>query len=388
MNLGAGRQLPILDVELFGAELAGRTTEGWIKVESTVTEITGFTLVFNDSLSMLDGTPISFNPVSNFIFTEIEDGGFSEIHVSNPDIVPATIDFALTQSDGNVRATARRILSPNGTMAEMVADLFPAVVAADSDYLRVESTGGVVPFELFGKTNQYLQGLNGQDPVQGAATLYSPQYAVGGSYRSSLSIVNLDPAPGELTLRLLGDNGAQMGATRIVPVAGYGKVLIDDQSFFVPAGSDVSQGYVEVTSGGVRLAGSVVFGDPDRATFASALPLVSSLKNTMIFSQVASNETYFTGLAILNPNDSYAVARIDLYHADGTLEASTTQILPAKRRICQLMTEYFPALAGQAWSSGYVKVTADRGLASFSLFGTQNLSVLSAVPPQEIPPPQ
>jgi hypothetical protein len=388
MRLGAGRQLPILDVELFGSELASRTTEGWIKVESTVTEITGFTLVFNSSLGTLDGTPISFNPASNFIFTEIEEGGSSEIHVANPDIVPATVDFTLTQSDGKVRATARRLLNPNGTMAEMVADLFPGVISSGSDYVRVQSTAGVVPFELFGKANQYLQGLNGQDPTQGASILYSPQYAVGGSYRSALSIVNLDSTPGEVTLRMFGDNGAQIGTTRIVQVAGYGKILIDDQSFFVPAGGEVTQGYVEVTGSGIRLAGSVVFGDPARATFASALPLVSSLKNAMVFSQVASNETYFTGLAILNPNDSYAMARIDLYRADGTLEATTTQILPARQRICQLMTQYFPSLAGQAWSSGYVKVTADRGLASFSLFGTRDLSVLSAVPPQEIPQPQ
>ncbi len=46
---------------------------------------------------------------------------------------------------------------------------------------------------------------------------------------------------------------------------------------------------------------------------------------------------------------------------------------------------YFPDLIGQDISSGYVRLTADKGVASFALFGPNNLSVLSAVPPQVVP---
>jgi len=54
-------------------------------------------------------------------------------------------------------------------------------------------------------------------------------------------------------------------------------------------------------------------------------------------------------------------------------------------RKSQLLTQYFPQLVGQNISSGYIKVTSDRNVASFALFGTANLSVLAAVPPQAIP---
>lgn len=129
----------------------------------------------------------------------------------------------------------------------------------------------------------------------------------------------------------------------------------------------------------------MVFGDPARSTFATALPLVSTLSDSAVFSQVASNDIYFTGLAILNPAGAAASVTIDVYDSAGALIASRQESIPAKQRKSQLLTQYFPELAGQNRGSGYIKFTADRPVASFALFGTHNLSVLSAIPPQAVP---
>ncbi len=380
--LAAGAQLPIVDFELFGAGLAGRNPGGWIMVESTVAGVSAFTLIFDSNLSTLDGANVSFTPLTSFVFPEIEDQGFTNIHVTNPHDVPVTLNFELMQPGGSARATASRTLNPYGAMAEGLAELFPSTTLSAADYLKVSSALGVVPFQLFGKSGKYLEGLNGQ--AAGATNLYSPQYVVGGPWRSALSIVNLEGQAGNLTLRLVGENGAQIGATRTVPIAPYGKLHLTDQSFFGPGTGSITQGYVHITSSGPKLAGNVVFGDPAKQRFASALPLVSALQREFVFSQVASNETYFTGLALLNPGAADAVVTLDLYRSDGTREASVTETLPAKRRMSRLVTEFFPSLAGQSRSSGYIRVTSSQGLASFALFGTHDLSVLSAIPAQEI----
>ena len=47
--------------------------------------------------------------------------------------------------------------------------------------------------------------------------------------------------------------------------------------------------------------------------------------------------------------------------------------------------KYFPDLVGQNHRSGYVKIKADRGVASFAVFGTYDLQVLSAIPAQVVP---
>ena len=380
--LSPGAQLAIVDVELFGSGLPDQHAFGWIDIESSIDAVTGFTITFNASLSMIDGAPISPDTMTQFVFTEIEDQGFTELHVANPNISPANVTFQLVQSNGMLRCTAVRTVNPLGSVAESMPSLFPDVAPNATDYIRVVSDANVVPFQLLGEVSQDIEGLNGLDVGTGATMLYCPQYAVGGAYRSTLSITNLDGSDGTLTLRLIGDDGAQIGPTKIMPIVGNGKVYISDQSFFAIPGSSAIQGYVEIESNGPRIAGTVVFGDPDRKTFITALPLVSELVDSMVFSHVASDTTYFMGIALVNPSDAEQVATIDLYRMDGALEASVNTTIPAGQRLCQLLDQLFPQIAGQNRTSGYVRVTVDQGVAGFSVFGTRDLKTLSAIPAQ------
>jgi len=149
------------------------------------------------------------------------------------------------------------------------------------------------------------------------------------------------------------------------------------------------QGYVEITSSGPRLTGSVVFGDQARSTFSSALPLAANLRKDMIFAQVASAEgsspSWFTGLALLNAGSTDASAMLQVFDENGALVTSGHFVVAARRRLSQLLTQYFPDLVGRNILKGYIRVTTDQPLASFGLFGTTSLSVLSAVPPQVVP---
>src|SRR5947208_12978541 len=146
-------------------------------------------------------------------------------------------------------------------------------------------------------------------------------------------------------------------ASKVQTISAKGKLYITDQNFFVEAGDDLMQGFVKITSSGPKLAGAVVFGDPDRKAFSSALPLVSTLLNSFVFSQVASDDRYYTGIAIVNPNDTVASAAIEVFDARGTRVQSKTESIQARGRKSQLLTEYFPALETQKITSGYMKVT-------------------------------
>ncbi len=383
IGLAPGMQLPLVDAELFGSGMTHNGRIGWIKLDSSATGVSGFTLMFNGSLSVLDGAPAFVTPVVSSILSEVEDEGFTQIHIANPneDQVPIRVD--LVRQDGTARASADRIVNGNGVIADYLTELFPDTPLDSSDYIRILSGRGVAPFEMLGKPAQYLEGLNGQDTTCGSKVLYSPQYAVGGPWRSTLSVINLDATPGTVTFRLLGDDGAQIGPTRVLPIDGNGKILLKDQSFFVtPVG--IVQGYVNITAD-VNLSGSVVFGDPGRRVFAAALPLASTLQDEAIFGHIASSETYFTGLALLNPSDSAATVTLEVFASDGTLQGTVTETIEARHRVSKLLTQYFPALAGQNRNSGYVRMASDNPVAAFALFGTHDLSVLSAVPAQPAP---
>ncbi len=383
-TLQPGEQLPIVDTQLFGSGYADRVA--WIRVKSTLDKLTGFFLTFNSSLSFLDGADASQTKLTAFVFPEIEDEGFNDLRVANPEPFPADMTFQLLKSDGKSRtAPANRRVQARGVIVQSFDDLFPGVSPVGSDYLLVAATRGVVPFELLGKSEVFVHGLNGQDYTAGSTTLYCPQYVIGGpDFRTTLSVVNLDSKAGSITLQFFSDSGAQQGATKMMQIAPRGKLFITDQTFFLDAGDSLTQGYLVITAD-VRMSGSVIFGDPARSRFSAALPLVSNLLSDIVYGQLASNETYFMGVAVLNPGAADLTATIEVYDASGALQFTVDVPVPAGERRSQLLTQYIPAMVGQDFSSGYVRVRLTSGGASFSLYGTSVLDVLAAVTAQAAP---
>jgi hypothetical protein len=230
--------------------------------------------------------------------------------------------------------------------------------------------------------------VNGQQPDWQSTTVYCPQYVVGGSeWSTGLSIVNPSNTDTTPMLRFFRDDGTQIGATRYVTIPRFGKIYINDQNFFLTAGTSLLQGYVEIRSGvGSSLVGNVSFGDPARSVFGAALPLVHTFQTDFMFGQVASDTRWFTGIAILNPNDSTANATVHLLDKTGSVVASRPLMIPARSRISKVLTqqEYFPEIVGVNISSGYIRITADKEVAAFALFGPNDLSALAALPPQSI----
>ena len=157
-----------------------------------------------------------------------------------------------------------------------------------------------------------------------------------------------------------------------MPIPRHGKLYISDQQFFIGPGG-TRQGYVEIVTSGVRIIGTVVFGDPERNSFSAALPLVNASQKQLVFSQVASDATYFTGIAIANPRDNDVSANIQVFDSNGSLLASTTEVVVRRGRSCKLLTEFFPSLAVTALSSGYITITADDEVGGFALYGTHGL---------------
>ena len=150
---------------------------------------------------------------ASFVLPEIEDLGFTRIHMVNPNPDPATVTLELLRSDGTPRvAPVTRTINANGVVAEPFTALFPGIVPDATDYIRGSSNRGVVPFEYLGRELRYVEGLNGQDVAAGATTVYSAQYVVGGpDWQSMLSVINLDSAAGSVSLRFVSNEGTQIG---------------------------------------------------------------------------------------------------------------------------------------------------------------------------------
>jgi hypothetical protein len=377
---GAG-QFALLETQIFGSGLPLLNPVGWVKLESSNRNIAAFFLTFDSGLTSMDGTDAAANGFGFSVLPELDPEGATEIHVANPNPSAVQLSLSLMGGDGKARATVGRTVAGFGALVAKASDLFQGFAVGSTDYLQIVADQGVISFERIGGTGDF-RSLNGQDASAGSGVLYSPQFAAGGGYRTTVSVINLDAAAGDVTLSLMNDDGTLAAEPSQVTIPGNGKVSLADPGLFHATGTALSQGYLTIRSSGPRLAGSIAFGDPQGKSFSAALPLAAGLKKSLIFSQVASGSLYFTGIALVNPASGDAHAQMILFDKDGVQLSVHPVTLKANGRVLGLLTEFFPILLGKEISAGYLRITSDSGLASFAVFGTNGLVTLAAIPAQ------
>jgi hypothetical protein len=381
LALARWQQLPLVDTQIFGVGLSNAGTPGWLQVDCSNADVNGFFMTFDRGIARLDGTDVSGTTLSSFVFPVVDSNTF--VYITNPGDSAATIGLALVKADGSVRASSNRTIASHGMLSAGVSEIFAGAAPDATDYVLASSSTAVVAYESFGDSAQDVAALNARDAGTSESILYSPQYVVGGpSMRSMLSVINLDPGPGTVRFRFIADDGAQIGSTRELPIAGRGKILISAQDFFLDAGAIMRQGSVEVAGSGVRLSGSVIFGSTAPGKLLASLPLAPARQARMTFAQIASDDQYYTGLAILNPGSTKTSVCIVVYDRDGNLLAGKVEEIPAGGRISRMLTDYFPAFAGQSLVGGYLDVDVAGPVTAFAVFGTKNLTALAAVPSQ------
>jgi hypothetical protein len=371
-------QLLIIDSALFGAGFARSTAEGSIKLEGIKGNVVSSLMTFDENQKLMDGASTNDGPLAQSVFTTIEPAG-TKITITNSNPQDASITIELMKADGTARSSQSGVIKANqGLIGDLYGKFFVGITPEAGDYFSVRSDKKLNASILMQKGNGDISLLSGQDSSKGSARLISPMYRMDNSGKTILSVINLDQRAGTATFRLIGDSGAQIGEAKTVAIAANGKVRIDDPRFF---SSDAQvAGYVEITSDGVRLAGSASLGDN---ASAAVYPLAERLSSVLLFPHVASSDLYITKLAIANPNNERSDIRVDLYASDGTLLESKTDGVPAQGRINRDVKELFPSLAGKNQTSGYMRLTANRPVSAISLIGTANNASLSVIVPQE-----
>ncbi len=247
--------------------------------------------------------------------------------------------------------------------------------------MRAIADREVVPVLFWGIPGRFVKALAGQETVNGATKLYAPQYAVGGAWRSTLSVVNLDNVSGEVSFEFTDRSGNS--TTRVRPIAPRGKIFIAEQDFFVSPGRDLTEGHVRITGSGMNLAGCVAFGDSQRQVSATALPLVSQLQTDMVFSHLVSNGSYYTGVAVLNPNSMEASVTVEVRDNLGGL-LTAYPVTVAAGRSASFVLSTLPGLNNLDLGAGYVRIRSSQPIAGYALFATHDNSAVSAIPSQPV----
>ncbi len=427
-ELEEGRQLALLGHELFGVP-ASSEQAGWIELQATpvgavntLGPILGtFTQFGSFDLSRLDGSVGFTDQSRRLILTRVFQGSnafrgrsaTTLLSVANPNATPVTVELACiptgqgqsalsgvsSQSEVLLRRTLE--IPGKGFVFGSLPEILEQDLSVSGGYveLGVREGQGVVAFELVRLDDQdTVLGLNASFASSGPE-LFSAQLASGPEVFTNVKFVNTSDEDRELTISPIAEDGTTLADAATVNLGpgqsfeqdvaelfGFGDA---DGALALPGiGSPMAGGTtqgttvvgsmrVEVSGGGV--VGDVIFGDPVELGYAAALPLQTTPFTEAVFSQVANMLGFFTGMAFFNTGMQTAEIRIQIFSADGVQSGDVTVLLGPGKRISKLVSEFDPATAGQA--RGFIRIISSQPLIAQQLFGTSDLSLLSATPP-------
>jgi len=389
-------QIAQVATELFGIGF-NASRLGTIRVIGQTPVLVGFYLLGEESGTKLDGTTAEVDPVNGWIWPTVfheTPTPFNTYEFFNPGTSAAKARLSLFDSDGHLVAEGSQTVAAGGTAVRNLADVFAGVDlnSFTGGYVKGSSDFPLVATQAFGNARE-SNVLQGQLSIQ-KQTYYFAQFASGGGYETEINIVNVDRSVlAKVTLTAVGDDGtafpitANPAAISIPAGLQWTRTVAD---LFPGLGGSLTTGYIKVEVEPYLigpfvtvplLVGSVRFSSAD-GYGSAALPLFLPPSGQFIFSQVAQAQGFFTGVAMMNPNAQSAEFTLEVFRQNGALVGSHAGSLEPGEKISRLVYQLVPASGGQV--GGYVRVSSDLPLVSFSLFGTDDGLSLSAIPPQQI----
>jgi hypothetical protein len=384
--LPARTQLAKVSQQIFGGDPA---QSGWVELTTDSAVSTFFQL---GDASRLDGALAWGRTASRFFFTRVFEGPsafFGQaartfISIANPGDEPSTVRLELYAPPGRSLVAGKvRGIPAKGLLYGSVSDLFDQSLSVSSGYIEctVMDGDGLVGFESIQLLDRAtVIGLSAA--TESAQTRsYSAQLASLPSLFTNVKLINVADQGRVVRLSAINENGGEL-AGAVTVTLGPGEVLERDagELFQLPAGAE-SIGSLSIEADGVGVQGDVVFGDRNSFNYAAAMALQTRTLVESVFSQVANNDVFWTGLALYNPGSSDSEVTIEVYSAAGTKTAATTTplVLGRGKRLSKLLTQLLPATAGQV--GGYILLRSTRPIVAQQLFGDNSFNFLSAVPP-------
>ena len=357
----AGGQTARQATEIFGSGIDGQP--GWVQVDST-DPVNGFFLLYDDALQTCDGAALVGTSSSRLIFPHVDDSTI--LHVVNTgNQTSGFTTVNVYDNKGNLSGSTTIAIAPHAGWSGRIADLVPSLNDVDG-YTVIDTSGPfATPYQALVGIATYSKGaddavVTALDDFALLQTGYAVHIPSGGGYTSRLKLVNLDSVQQQVQLTL---NGASVQRT----IPGHGRLDESlDQTFNLNSSSTTS-GYLNfqlLTKNTAGVGGFVEIAGPE-GLLLTAEPITEEAEMTMVFSQVAVADGYWTGLALLST--AQASATVELDSTAGTALASTVVTLEPGRPLVKLLSELFPEVRAQF--GGSIRIVATVPVYGLLFFG-------------------
>jgi len=380
--LKPGQQLAQLleEEDVLGAASGGN--EGWLEVSYQGDSLKSMYLVGDTRIARsLDGGALI--DADRSLILPFPDGGNAVIALANPNPAAAAVSLHLHTAGG--LHTASLSLPGKTAVTKRAADLFPTAFApwlsahadsggiGDAAYIGVESDRPIACSATLERNHDsaIVPALYRLQALGGAALSY---VLWGGGYETEAVLVNPSAGSVSVELRLLGPAAADPVRFALAPESAA--VLKLSEVFGIRAGNLVTGSVWITASGGTGILGSAWLRTTDYRSMA-ALPL--EVPGTHVqFPQVAQGQGFWTGLSITNVGTAANHVSLEALDAEGrSLGTYEADLGPGEQRV-SLLYQWIRATIGVM--AGRIEIRSSAPLLATEIFGSDNLSFMTAVP--------
>ncbi len=378
LTVPAGQQLARVVSEVFGSGLEPGTSV-WIQGTCSEDGLTAFSLLFNASGSLLDGSEAPAK-AQKLVFNHVKvDGGYStELNIVNPAIKDAHLQVQLISPSGVLQLKELQI------PAHGLARLDVASYFADSDldpavYVALDSDEEIVGYELIRSTEGDAYGLNARPSAEKLSSLYFQQLSVLGNSRTGIGVVNYSSNPVILTFSAIKSDGTVFDSRDIRnnPVTRSlraNESLYEDVAvLFGFHGDKEVEGSITVRATADAINGYVTYGSGISGAAAAVVSSAEGRKRA-IFSHVATGSEFYTGLTLFNPGTLPANIRVMVIKTGGQAVGTYDGVIQPGGRLSRRLgsTDFIPQAGEQV--GGFLWVRSDLPVYMSSFIGTSRAS--------------
>ena len=392
LTLPSLTQNAMMATEIFGQGISGQT--GWIELSSSVNAVKGFFLVFDSSLTYLDGSELPNAPSNRVVFPKVSSSAASPTRLTlvntSGQAIKGTV--SLYDNGGHLTGIYTLSLAPLSGFSGSISELVPSGPSFEG-YAVMDSgtTANPGPQALIGvETYRNLSDIALIRAFPETARLrtgYLAHLVSQGGYMTSLTLVNYYDQP--QTLRITADglqvNGSALGSITVErTLPAYGRLEERADRMFGFSGDALVTGYIRFDARGSTpgVIGVLEYGSTDGLVL-SAVEAASEGYSDFYFSQVAETPDFYTGMVLLNATNDPSIVTIDNFNPAGKALDSTVINLQPRERQARLLSDILNRPMNQ--TGGYIRITSTRPIFAFQLFGSRNaFTFLASVPAQGV----
>jgi hypothetical protein len=366
---------------------------GWIAIYSDVPEVTGYVTIGKKDGTSLNGLPLDRNSqrMHDWILPTVNRNGDATVEFStlNDTFYSAAYDISRVSHDGTIiDSQPNQSAGGNYRVVQQMPDLFPRDHLDTEGYMWMTSPEGVFSNELYnnGISTEIIKGID-RTKFVGVTKIYAPQFATVSGWKTILNLINANENDANVTVTFHASDGSILWQFQKTFVKGeqlrddlvnlYNNqpsgitTIVADPTFLDTAG------WLEVESTQDRIIGLVTF-NPSDDRFAASYELSGTPLSNFLFPIVSQNESYQTGVALLNNDSAPAVVTLELWGMDCALISTETLILEPKSRTSVYLDSLFPGM--NPLLMGNLRVRSDKGIYGFGIVNDSGFNFVMAMP--------